>query len=146
MPVDYSLCFIEDSRCSMEEQHSLLPLIQNLLLLVRIAHRDGKWELNYLDPIEDALNSPMYRPLVRLILDNVGQEEFLTIGLNLLGRQEGGRELLRSMLIMEALHCVMCGISPHFTAQLLHRLLDGELYQPPSITAGSTPKDPSLKL
>ena len=133
MPVDFSLCFIEDSRCSMEEQQSLLPLIENLLLLVRLAHRDGVLEIYHIEPIESALDSPLYRPLMLMIVEKAPQEDFLTVALNLLGRQKSGIELLESMLILETLHCIYCQISPFFTAQLLHRLLDGELYRPPNM-------------
>ena len=118
----------------MEEQQSLLPLIENLLLLVRIAHRDGLLEIYHIEPIESTLNSPLYRPLMRMIVEKAPQEDFLTIALNLLGRQASGIELLQSMLILEALHCIYCKISPFFTAQLLHRLLDGPLYRPPNHT------------
>ena len=130
MPVDFSPTLIAESRCTIEEQIKLFPLIQIFMECSRMCALQGSLSL---EEFAEKLGNA-YPVSIKLLLDMLVfgyyPSVILEVGFHMALRKESGYSLLKHLVILEGIDCIAHRKSPLFIRNQLHSLLDGDLRDP----------------
>lgn len=104
------LALAAKAACSKEDQESLIPIVQQLQKLSEIANKSGMLAL---EDEQSRLEDPFLKLGLQLIIDKTEPENVKDVlDSDIYYNESNGRELLKKIIIREALFRIQAGDSP----------------------------------
>lgn len=104
------LALAAKAACSKEDQESLLPIVEELQKLSEISKKSGMLKL---EDEQNKIKDPFLKLGLQLIIDGTERDNIIDVlDSDIYYNESNGRELLKKIIIREALLRIQAGDSP----------------------------------